>query len=122
MFITSRDNPALHDLFMIVYLLLTLPWMILCTLSARTLATRRYGQLAMGGFLATIPPLVYQYYRHSTLRIAGAYTTYAFFEWGLVICDIAFDAAAAGDVRDLRLVVVGKDRYVYNSLEKVPCI
>ena len=115
MYITSRDSASLHDFFMIIYLVLTLPWMILSTLSARTPATQRYRQVAMLGFLATIPPLIWQYYRHSVLRIAGAYTTYAFFEWGLVVWDIAFDAAAAGDVRDLRLVVVGKDRYVQSS-------
>ncbi|MGG6499525.1 UNVERIFIED_CONTAM: Frag1/DRAM/Sfk1 family protein, partial [Bacteroidetes bacterium 56_B9] len=72
MYITSRDNPSAHDLFMIVYLVLTLPWMIICTLSARTPSTRRYRQLALAGFVATLPPLIYQYYRHSTLRIAGA--------------------------------------------------
>jgi hypothetical protein len=106
MYITSRDSHALHDFFMIVYLLLTLPWMILSTIPSRTPRTRRYRQLITLGFVGTIPPLLWQYYRHSTLRIAGAYTTYAFFEWSLVVWDIAFDALAAADVRHLQLVVV----------------
>lgn len=106
MYITSRDSHSLHDFFMIIYLVLTLPWMILSTLSSRTPRTRRYRQYVTLGFLATIPPLVWQYYRHSVLRIAGAYTVYAFFEWSLVIWDIGFDALAAGDVRHLQLVIV----------------
>ena len=57
----------------------------------------------MAGFLAMVPGIVWQYYRHSVLRIPGAYTTYAFFEWGLVIWDIAFDAVAISELSHIRV-------------------
>lgn len=72
--------------------------------------------MAMGGFLLTIPPLIWMYYRHNALRIPGgsssydsgycslpAYTHYAFFEWSLVIWDIAFDSFAVLDMQHLQV-------------------
>jgi hypothetical protein len=41
MYITSRDNHDLHDFFMIVYLVLTLPWMVLSTINSGKRAVKR---------------------------------------------------------------------------------
>jgi cytochrome b561 len=81
MYVTSRDSPTIHDAFMIAYLLLTVPWMVLSTLNssratkAGRFVTRRnradIRKLALYSFLLTIPPLVWQYYRHSVMRIPG---------------------------------------------------
>lgn len=74
-------------MFMIIYLVLNLPWMYLSTINATTTQSqrRRYGQclerrecpanhhrkIAMGGFLLMLPPLIWLYYRHSVLRVPG---------------------------------------------------
>jgi hypothetical protein len=42
MYITSRDQHDLHDLFMIVYLVLNVPWMVLSTLHSTTQKARRW--------------------------------------------------------------------------------
>lgn len=66
----------LHDFFMIVYLVLTLPWMLLSTSASIKAKTRWRRQWMMIGFIATLPPLVWQYYRHSVLHIPGGESSY----------------------------------------------
>lgn len=81
----------LHDLFMIFYLLLTIPWMFLSTENAKrdsqhkryiSAWTRNVPQLTVFrripfyGFLATIPPMMWFYYRHSVLRIPGGMSVF----------------------------------------------
>lgn len=39
------------------------------------------------------------------MRVLTAYTIYAFFEWALVLLDVAFDAVTALDFTSLELVV-----------------
>ncbi|ORY35803.1 Frag1/DRAM/Sfk1 family-domain-containing protein [Naematelia encephala] len=105
-YITSRDHHDLHDLFMIVYLVLTLPWMLLSTQNSTTPQARSRRQIVFAGFLLTIPPLIWLYYRHSVLRIPGAYTYYSFFEWSLVFWDVAFDAIATQELSHLKIAVI----------------
>jgi hypothetical protein len=38
-------------------------------------------------------------------NIYTAYTIYAFFEWGLVLLDVAFDAVTISEFQDLEIVV-----------------
>jgi hypothetical protein len=38
-------------------------------------------------------------------NIYAAYTIYAFFEWGLVLLDVAFDAVTISEFQDLEIVV-----------------
>lgn len=57
----------------------------------------------MSGFLLTIPPLIWTYYRHSVQRIPGAYTHYAFFEWSLVFWDVSFDYLSVTELGHLRV-------------------
>ncbi|RXK35959.1 hypothetical protein M231_06782 [Tremella mesenterica] len=103
MYITSRDNHDLHDFFMIVYLLLNLPWMFLSSYHSPYTRTRRIRWTMMIAFISMVPFLMWHYYRHSVLRIPGAYTVYAFFEWSLVVWDIAFDAVSISELGHLRV-------------------
>ncbi|ORX35356.1 Frag1/DRAM/Sfk1 family-domain-containing protein [Kockovaella imperatae] len=105
-YITSRDNHDLHDFFMIIYLILNLPWMFLAMQHSTDRACRRRRQMAFAGFLLTIPPLVWMFYRHSVLRIPGAYTHYSLLEWSLVFWDVAFDAIAITELKDIRITIV----------------
>lgn len=93
---TSTDFPAVHDVAMITYLVLTPAWMYI---SWGSLATKRddgkADELALRArksrrntavaFFASIPFMCLFYYRHKVLRIPGAYTTYSFFEWNLIV-------------------------------------
>jgi hypothetical protein len=67
-------------------------------------------------------PLIYFFIQHKVHKVAGgkihaldsfwvwlirllAYTTYAFFEWALILFDVAFDAVTALDFETFELVV-----------------
>ncbi|KAK8853309.1 hypothetical protein IAR55_004013 [Kwoniella newhampshirensis] len=105
-YITSRDHHDIHDLFMILYLLLTLPWMTLSTRHCTHTKSKRKRRIPFYGFLATILPLVWLYYRHSVMRIPGAYTYYAMLEWSLVFWDLTFDALVITELADLQIAIV----------------
>ncbi|WVF72912.1 hypothetical protein IAT40_007730 [Kwoniella sp. CBS 6097] len=105
-YITSRDHHDLHDLFMILYLLLTLPWMYLSTRHSVNATTRQKRMIPFIGFLSMVPPLIWLFYRHSVARTPGAYTYYSMFEWSLVIWDVAFDAVAVQELGHLQISVI----------------
>ena len=105
---------------MISYMVATLPWTVGCIVlsppSSRGLKWRKYTASA---FFGAIAPLVYFYIQHKVHRVPGgeqidpvlawlttaAYTTYAFFEWSLIILDVAFDAATLVDFEGLEILV-----------------
>nr|XP_019001310.1 calcofluor white hypersensitive protein [Kwoniella mangroviensis CBS 8507]OCF64771.1 calcofluor white hypersensitive protein [Kwoniella mangroviensis CBS 8507] len=105
-YITSRDHHDIHDLFMILYLLLTLPWMFFSTQNCSNTKTRSTRRVPFFGFLAMIPPLIWFYYEHSVMRIPGAYTYYSMFEWSLVVWDVGFDALAVLELSHLQIAIV----------------
>ena len=45
----------------------------------------KFRKITAGAFFGMIPFMVFFFYRHKVLEIPGAYTSYAFFEWGLII-------------------------------------
>ncbi|KAN0065714.1 Protein cwh43 [Thecaphora frezii] len=121
-YVTSTDDHDFHDIAMAAYLLLTPPWMFITNgslapqpakfdssasdrdaVAAKATRTRRLAALL---FFSCIPPMVYFYHRHSVLRIPGAYSRYAYFEWGLIVFDLLFDAASVYDLARLELHVV----------------
>ncbi|EPE02575.1 calcofluor white hypersensitive protein [Ophiostoma piceae UAMH 11346] len=105
-FVTSTDNHDWHDIFMISYLVATIPWMFGCiTLSPANATAVKYRKYVAGAFFGAIVPLVYFFIQHKVHRVPGAYTTYAFFEWSLVLFDVAFDAVTALDFDTLEIVV-----------------
>ncbi|TXT15669.1 hypothetical protein VHUM_00172 [Vanrija humicola] len=106
MYITSRDQHDLHDLFMIIYLVLNLPWMYLSTVHSTNERASKWRKITFGGFLASIPPLVYLFIQHSVKHVPGSYTQYAFFEWSLVVWDVAFDAATLFELGHLQVRII----------------
>ncbi|CAI4058469.1 hypothetical protein SUVZ_03G0770 [Saccharomyces uvarum] len=103
-YITSTDDHDIHDIFMIAYIILTLPWDIMITRYSGPLTSKNKG-LTATIFFGTLFPMVYWYIQHSVQQRAGAYSIYAYFEWSLIILDIAFDAFAYADFKKIDIVL-----------------
>lgn len=101
-YITSTDDHDIHDVFMISYIILTLPWDILVI---RNSEHKKWKKIVMGTFFGTLVPLVYWFIQHQIHRRAGAYSIYAYFEWSLIVLDIAFDGLAAHDFEQIKIEV-----------------
>ncbi|KAL2415836.1 Protein CWH43 [Exophiala dermatitidis] len=105
-YVTSTDDHDWHDIFMISYLVATLPWTLGClALSPPNPKAIKYRKILAGLFFGTLVPLIYFFIQHKVHRVAGAYTIYAFFEWSLILFDVAFDAVTAFDFETFELVV-----------------
>ncbi|KAL1841138.1 hypothetical protein VTJ49DRAFT_7363 [Mycothermus thermophilus] len=105
-YITSTDDHDWHDILMISYIVFTIPWTAGCIkLSPPNAKAIKYRKYLAGAFFGTLVPLVYFFIQHKVHRVAGAYTIYAFFEWSLIILDIAFDAVTALDFDTFEVVV-----------------
>ncbi|KAI1881498.1 hypothetical protein JX265_000324 [Neoarthrinium moseri] len=105
-YITSTDDHDWHDIFMISYLVLTIPWTFGClALSPPNAKAIKYRKYLATAFFGTIVPLIYFFIQHKVYHVAGAYTTYAFFEWSLILFDVAFDAVTALDFATFEIVV-----------------
>ncbi|KAL2381519.1 hypothetical protein RJZ90_003873 [Blastomyces dermatitidis] len=119
-YITSTDDHDWHDIFMISYLVATLPWTLGClALSPNNHQAVKYRKILAGVFFGTLVPLIYYFIQHKVHKVPGAYTKYAFFEWALVLFDVGFDAVTVLDfgafeivVRDVKGVSRGKDKPV----------
>ncbi|KAH8977704.1 Frag1/DRAM/Sfk1 family-domain-containing protein [Lactarius hatsudake] len=73
-YITSSDNHDVHDVLMILYIVLNLPWM--------------YGNIRLS---------------QGRVRRQRSYTRYAFFEWSLILFDILYDSVAIIDLGESRV-------------------
>jgi hypothetical protein len=105
-YITSTDDHDWHDILMISYLVLTIPWTAGCiALSPPNAKAIKYRKYLASGFFGTLVPLVYFFIQHKVHRVAGAYTIYAFFEWALILLDVAFDAVTALDFNTFEVVI-----------------
>ncbi|OAL46244.1 calcofluor white hypersensitive protein precursor [Pyrenochaeta sp. DS3sAY3a] len=105
-YVTSTDDHDWHDIFMISYLVATLPWTIGClALSPNNLTALKYRKLFAGSFFGTLVPMIYFFIQHKVHRVAGAYTIYSFFEWSLVLLDVAFDAVTMIEFKNFEIVV-----------------
>ncbi|KAE9369571.1 calcofluor white hypersensitive protein-like protein [Stipitochalara longipes BDJ] len=105
-YVTSTDDHDWHDIFMISYIVGTLPWTLGCiALSPTNGKAVKYRKYLAGSFFGTLVPLIYFFIQHKVHKVAGAYTTYAFFEWTLVLLDVGFDAVTALDFETFELVV-----------------
>ncbi|KAI0297277.1 Frag1/DRAM/Sfk1 family-domain-containing protein [Multifurca ochricompacta] len=89
-YITSSDDHDVHDVLMILYIVLNLPWML------GTIQLSR-GNVLRQRFWISLPPMIYFFVRHKVHRIPGAYTHYAFFEWSLILFDILYDSVTIVD-------------------------
>lgn len=121
-YVTSTDDHDWHDIFMISYLVATLPWTLGClALSPNNARAIKYRKYLASAFFGTLVPLIYFFIQHKVHKVPGgkvendicdvlanpilAYTTYAFFEWALILFDVAFDAVTALDFETFELVV-----------------
>ncbi|KAK9495605.1 Frag1/DRAM/Sfk1 family-domain-containing protein [Lipomyces doorenjongii] len=105
-YITSTDDHDWHDIFMIAYMLLTIPWTIggiKISAKGKALKWRKFFGI---GFYVMIIPLVYFFIQHKINHVPGAYTTYAFCEWSLIFFDIAYDAVSVFDFSAFEIRVI----------------
>ncbi|KAH9855186.1 Frag1/DRAM/Sfk1 family-domain-containing protein [Lenzites betulinus] len=108
-YITSSDDHDAHDVLMIAYIVLNIPWMFgstACT-PVSHVASRRRRRLASYTFFAALVPMVYFFIQHKVHRVPGAYTRYSFFEWSLIFLDVLYDSSAELDFKaaDLKITV-----------------
>lgn len=54
--------------------------------------------------------MIYWYIQHSVQQRAGAYSIYAYFEWSLILLDIAFDAFAYADFKKIDIVLAFNEK------------
>ncbi|KAI9822117.1 MAG: hypothetical protein M1832_003119 [Thelocarpon impressellum] len=126
-YVTSTENHHWHDIFMVSYLVATVPWTLGCVaMSPPNAKAIKYRKLLAGMFFGNLAPLTYFFLQHKVHRVAGAYTIYAVFEWAVVLIDVAFDAVTYLDfdgfdiiVRDIKGTSKGDYRKVADAvLEK----
>ncbi|GAA6038296.1 hypothetical protein JCM8097_003930 [Rhodosporidiobolus ruineniae] len=92
-YVTSSDHGDAHDVAMVSYIVLNLPYMILHTVLTPSASPAKSPRRWLGStFFGTLVPLVYWYLQHKVHRVAGAYSIYALFEWSLIVLDISFDS------------------------------
>ncbi|GAA5959623.1 hypothetical protein JCM21900_002958 [Sporobolomyces salmonicolor] len=100
-YVTSSDHGDAHDVLMVSYIVLNLPYMILHTIfTPPTTRSKTLRRLLGTSFFATLAPLVYFYLQHKVHQAAGAYSIYALFEWALIILDVSFDSVFVFDYED----------------------
>ncbi|GME80791.1 unnamed protein product [Ambrosiozyma monospora] len=103
-YITSTDDHDWHDIFMISYIVLTIPWdYCITTLTPPRSTLRRNRKYTAWLFFFTLIPLIYLYIQHKVHQVAGAYSYYAYCEWSLIFLDVGFDAWSIVDFKDLTL-------------------
>ncbi|KAG1502139.1 hypothetical protein G6F47_001841 [Rhizopus delemar] len=109
-YITSTDDHLTHDVAMVLYLLCTLPWQlgVLYSSSKESQTAVKWRRFLTAAFFTTLPPMIYFFIQHKVHRIPGAYTTYAFFEWSLILYDVAYDAVTALEFQNFELTIVNK--------------
>ncbi|CCH59926.1 hypothetical protein TBLA_0C01110 [Henningerozyma blattae CBS 6284] len=102
-YITSTDDHDTHDIFMFLYILLTIPWDI--CISRQSVNKRKQHIIAASLFFFTMFPLAYWFIQHQIHHVAGAYSIYAYFEWSLIILDVAFDYLAYEDFKAFEFAI-----------------
>ncbi|CEG80239.1 Putative Calcofluor white hypersensitive protein [Rhizopus microsporus] len=95
---------------MILYLLCTLPWQlgVLYSSAKANQTAVKWRRSLTSAFFITLPPMIYFFIQHKIHRIPGAYTTYAFFEWSLILYDVAYDAVTAIEFQNFELTITDK--------------
>jgi hypothetical protein len=71
-YVTSTDDHDWHDIFMISYLVATLPWTIGCiALSPPNPQAIKYRKYLAGSFFGTLVPMIYYFIQHKVHKVAG---------------------------------------------------
>ncbi|KAI9250628.1 Frag1/DRAM/Sfk1 family-domain-containing protein [Sporodiniella umbellata] len=119
-YITSTDDHLSHDVAMVVYLLCTLPWQLGVLYSSSIPTAVKWRKLLTSAFFITLPPMVYFFIQHKVHKIPGAYTTYAFFEWSLILYDVAYDAVTAIEFQNFELTIADKSFVLGKTSTTIP--
>lgn len=107
-YITSTDDHDWHDIFMIAYIVLTIPWTVCITkLSTKGSKVRRGRASTALAFFSMLVPLVYWFIQHKVHVRPGAYSVYAYFEWALILLDVGFDVWSVIDFAEMEIVLYG---------------
>lgn len=124
---TSTDDHGWHDIFMVSYLVATIPWTLGClAISPNNAKAVYYRKVLASLFFGTLVPSLYFFIQHKVHKVPGgiciaqakprtprdyvtnssiAYTIYAFFEWALILFDVGFDAVTALDFEGFELII-----------------
>jgi len=71
-YVTSTDDHDWHDIFMISYLVATLPWMLGClALSPPNATAIKNRKILISLFFGTLVPLIYFFIQHKVYRVPG---------------------------------------------------
>lgn len=107
-YVTSTDDHDFHDIFMISYMVLTIPWtIIITTLSPKGSGVRKGRFYTGSAFFVAIIPLIYWFIQHKVHDRPGAYSIYAYFEWALILLDVGFDAWSIADFAQVEVRFYG---------------
>ncbi|KAF8604664.1 hypothetical protein BDV93DRAFT_522363 [Ceratobasidium sp. AG-I] len=106
-YITSNDDHDVHDVLMILYMVCNLPWMLgsIAYTPPGNHKSRRLRKIVAGLFFGALPPMIYCFIQHKVHRVPGAYTHYSFFEWWLIITDVAFDSLKSFDFSTVEIAI-----------------
>ncbi|KAG9315095.1 Frag1/DRAM/Sfk1 family-domain-containing protein [Chiua virens] len=117
-YITSTDNHDAHDVLMVLYIVCNLPWMLggIVNTPPNLVQVRKRRQFTSIAFFASIIPLVYFFIQHKVQRIPGAYTRYAFFEWGLIFLDVLYDSISGAHFKHYNLQARLFRSYLFHAL------
>ena len=73
-YVTSTDDHGWHDIFMISYLVATIPWTLGCiALSPLNPKAVRYRKIFASLFFGTLIPLVYYFIQHKVHKVPGGW-------------------------------------------------
>jgi hypothetical protein len=71
-YVTSTDDHDWHDVFMISYLVSTLPWTLGClALSPNNRRSVKYRKILASLFFGTLVPLIYYFIQHKVHKVPG---------------------------------------------------
>jgi hypothetical protein len=78
-YITSTDDHQWHDIFMISYLILTIPWTAGCIILSPPNATAvKYRKIVGGLFFGTLVPLIYFFIQHKVHKVPGGESMHSY--------------------------------------------
>lgn len=86
-YVTSTDDHSWHDIFMISYLVATLPWTLGClALSPNNPQAVKYRKRLAACFFGTLVPLIYFFIQHKVHKVAGGKSLWSYLDKTIIDC------------------------------------
>ncbi|OBA23579.1 hypothetical protein METBIDRAFT_30016 [Metschnikowia bicuspidata var. bicuspidata NRRL YB-4993] len=115
-YVTSTDDHDWHDISMIGYIFLTIPWTLtVSSLSPKDSTIRTGRAVTAMAFFGTLVPLVYWFIQHKVHVRPGAYSIYAYFEWLLILLDVGFDTWSILEFKNIQISLTSTGLRVQQS-------